>query len=56
VVGNGAQPETREGMAGLLGMADGSVGLLKPGNAGGGKGPEFKPNARSGEGRKEIGS
>jgi hypothetical protein len=25
VVGDGAQPETREGMAGLLGMADGLI-------------------------------
>jgi hypothetical protein len=54
--GRDAQPETREGKAGLLGMADGSVRPLKPGNAGGGKGPEFKANARSGEGRQEIGS
>jgi hypothetical protein len=30
MVGDGAQPETREGMAGLLGMADGSVRPLKP--------------------------
>lgn len=30
VVGDGAQPETREGMAGLLGMADGPVIPLKP--------------------------
>ena len=50
------KPEIREGMAGLLGMADGPVRLLKPGNAGGGKGPEFKANARRGEGRQEIGS
>jgi hypothetical protein len=55
VAGDGIQPETREGMAGLLGMTDGPVGPLKPGNAGGGKGPEFKANARSGEGRQEIG-
>jgi len=30
MVGDGVQPETREGMAGLLWMADGSVRPLKP--------------------------
>ncbi len=34
------------------GMADGSVVPLKPGNAGGGKGPWFKTDAGSGEGRR----
>ena len=29
-------------------VADGFVGLLKPGNAGGGKGPEFKVHGPSG--------
>ena len=44
------QPETREGQAGRAGVAGGLVVLLKPGNAGGGKGPWFKTNATSGEG------
>ena len=34
------------------GMADGSVVPRKPGNAGGGKGPWFRTNARSGEDRR----
>jgi hypothetical protein len=36
------QPEAREGQAGLSGAADGSVVPMKPGNAGGGKGPWLK--------------
>ncbi len=36
------QPESREGQAGPSGVADGFVVPRKPGNAGGGKGPEFK--------------
>ena len=36
------QPEAREGQAGPPGVADGFVVPRKPGNAGGGKGPEFK--------------
>jgi hypothetical protein len=31
-------------------MAEGLGAPLKPGNAGGGKGPQFKANAASGEG------
>ena len=48
------QPDAREGQAGLTGVADRLVVPLKPGNAGGGKGPELKVNVRRGEG-KEIG-
>ncbi len=36
------QLEAREGQAGFGGVADGSVVPMKPGNAGGGKGPWFK--------------
>jgi len=36
------QPEAREGQAGPSGVADGSVVPMKPGNAGGGKGPWLK--------------
>ena len=36
------QPATREGQAGFGGVAEGLVVPLKPGNAGGGKGPWFK--------------
>jgi len=44
------QPEAREGQAGRLGVAERSVVPLKPGNAGGGKGPQFKTDALRGEG------
>ena len=46
------QPEAREGQAGRV--AERLVVPGKPGNAGGGKGPQFKTNAASGEGP-EIG-
>src|ERR1022692_3088123 len=48
------QPDAREGQAGRAGVAERLVVPLKPGNAGGGKGPQFKTNATSGGGR-EIG-
>ena len=35
------QPDAREGQAGPCGVADRLVVPLKPGNAGGGKGPDF---------------
>jgi hypothetical protein len=44
------QPETREGQAGRLGVAERFVVLLKPGNAGGGKGPQFKTDEIRSEG------
>ena len=44
------QPEAREGQAGRAGVAGRLVVPLKPGNAGGGKGPWFKTDATSGEG------
>src|SRR6266704_5658873 len=44
------QPDTREGQAGRPGVAERFVVPLKPGNAGGGKGPQFKTNAIRGEG------
>src|SRR4051812_30766111 len=37
------QPEAREGEAGRGGESEGLVIPMKPGNAGGGKGPWFKP-------------
>ena len=48
------QPDFREEQAGPCGVAERPVVPMKPGNAGGGKGPWFKVNARSGESR-EIG-
>ncbi len=48
------QPDAREGQAGRLGVAERSVVPMKPGNAGGGKGPWFKTDARRRKGR-EIG-
>jgi len=44
------QPDAREGQAGRTGVAERLVVPRKPGNAGGGKGPQFKTNAASGEG------
>src|SRR5215468_7879517 len=44
------QPDAREGQAGRRGETEGFVVPAKPGNAGGGKGPQFKTNARRSEG------
>ena len=41
------QPVTRESQAGLFGVAERFVVPMKPGNAGGGKGPQLETNARS---------
>jgi hypothetical protein len=48
------QPEAREGQAGRDGVTERFVVPSKPGNAGGGKGPQFKTDVESSEGR-EIG-
>lgn len=48
------QPDAREGQAGRCRVAERLVVPGKPGNAGGGKGPQFKINAISGKGQ-EIG-
>ena len=48
------QPDAREGQAGPFGVAERSVVPKKPGNAGGGKGPQLEVNAASDEER-EIG-
>ena len=45
------QPDAREGEAGRKGVAERLVVPRKPGNAGGGKGPQFKTDARRSEGR-----
>src|SRR5215831_5190731 len=47
------QLATRERWAGPCGVAERFVVSVKPGNAGGGKGPQLKTNARSNEGRGE---
>src|ERR1700738_5182957 len=44
------QPDAREGRSGRAGVAERFAVPLKPGNAGGGKGPQFKTDATSGEG------
>src|SRR5665811_631726 len=44
------QPDAREGQAGRPGVAERFVIPLKPGNAGGGKGPQFKTDAIRSEG------
>ena len=43
--GSDLQPDAREGQAGSRWVAERLVVPLKPGNAGGGKGPQFKDNA-----------
>ena len=43
------QPDAREGQAGRPGVAERFVVPLKPGNAGGGKGSQFKTDALRGE-------
>ena len=48
------QPDAREGQAGHLGVTERFAVPLKPDNAGGGKGPQFKTNARRRKGQ-EIG-
>jgi hypothetical protein len=48
------QLAARERKAGPTGMAEGLAVLMKPGNAGRGKGPQLKADARSDDGR-EIG-
>src|ERR1700751_2629017 len=44
------QPDAREGQAGRRGVTERFVVPVKPGNAGGGKGPQFKTDARRSEG------
>ena len=41
------QPDAREGQAGRRGDAERFVVPVKPSNAGGGKGPQFKANAKT---------
>ena len=50
------QPEAREGQAGRLGVAERFVVPLKPGNSGGGKGPQFKTDAIRREGPWRLGN
>ena len=49
VVGRDDQPETGDGQRGRYRVAERSVVPTKPGNAGGGKGPQFKADVESGE-------
>ena len=44
------QPDAREGQAGRFGVAERFVVPLKPGNSGGGKGPQFKTDATRSDG------
>ena len=50
------QLEAREGQAGRFGVAERFVVPLKPGNAGGGKGPQFKTDVIRGEGPGRLGN
>src|SRR6202030_3413850 len=45
------QPDAHEGQAGRAGVAERLAVPLKPGNAGGGKGPQFKTGLRMAPGR-----
>jgi hypothetical protein len=49
-VGRDDQPDAREGQAGRPGETERFAVPRKPGNAGGGKGPQFRTDATSGEG------
>ena len=55
VVGRGDQPEAGDGQKGRYGVAERPVLPRKPGNAGGGKGPQFKMGVGSGD-VQEIGA
>ena len=55
VVGSGDQQEAGDGQRRRVGMAERLVVLMKPGNAGGGKEPQFKTDVGSGE-VQEIGA
>ena len=45
-MGRDDQPDAREGQAGRPGEAEEFIVLMKPGNAGRGKGPQFKTGSR----------
>ncbi len=47
------QLATRERQAGPYGVTERSVVLVKPGNSGGGKGPQLKTDARSNKGPRD---
>jgi hypothetical protein len=49
VVGRDDQPETGDGQRGRYRVAERSAVPTRPGNAGGGKGPQFKTDVESGE-------
>ena len=49
VVGGDDQPEAGDGQKGRYRVAERPVLLTRPGNAGGGKGPQFKAGVESGE-------
>src|ERR1035438_5315345 len=50
VIASWDQPATRESQAGSCGVAERSVLPKRPGNSGGGKGPQLKTDARSNAG------
>ena len=53
---SGDQLEAREGQAGRSGVAERFVVPLKPGNSGGGKGPQFRTDAIRGDGPGRLGN
>jgi hypothetical protein len=50
VIGQHDQPDAREGQAGRFGVAERLVVPMRPGNAGGGKEPQFEMSVTSSEG------
>jgi len=50
------QPDAREGEAGRPGESERFIVPMKPGNAGGGTGPQFKTNAIRREGTRRLGN
>src|SRR6202035_3331857 len=50
------KPDAREGQAGRAGVAERLAVPLRPGNAGGGKGPQFETDARRGGGPGDLGN
>ena len=50
------KPDSGDGQAGRIGVAERPVVPLKPGNSGGGKGPQFKTDAIRREGPWRLGN
>jgi hypothetical protein len=53
MIARDGQLAAREGQAGFVGVTERFVVAMKPGNAGGAKGPQFKDNATSDAGPRD---